>query len=119
MNWLIEGAKAYRREMEKHGKLELTDEQNARVEMLLEDSDNVVQFVKQSIVPKSGRDVTSEELLVSYYKKCESNKWTPAASHTFQTRVPDLLAQVFKTTRRNDITREGRAVRGFKGVALI
>ena len=76
------------------------------------------EFVKQAIVPKDGRDVTSEELLLCYYKKCERQKWTPVASQTFYTRVPDLLAQMFRTTRRNDIQREGRAVRGFKNVTL-
>lgn len=118
LNWLIEGAKVYRAEMEKHGKLNLTKEQEKRLQTLLEDSDNVVQFVNQSVVPKDGRDVTSEELLLCYYKKCERQKWTPVASHAFRTRVPDLLAQMFKTTRRNDIKREGRAVRGFKNIAL-
>lgn len=119
LNWLIEGAWAYQREMDKHGHLQLNKEQDERVESLLHDSDNIVQFVNQNIVPKDGRDVSSEELLICYYKKCERQNWTPVPSHTFQTRVPDLLAQMFKTTRRNDIKREGRAVRGFKNVTLV
>jgi P4 family phage/plasmid primase-like protien len=118
LNWLIEGASAYRAEMDKYGQLRLTEEQQHRVATLLQDSDNVTEFVKQAIVPKAGRDVTSEELLLCYYKKCERQQWTPVASQTFLTRVPDLLAQMFKTTRRNDIEREGKAVRGFKNVTL-
>jgi len=118
LNWLIEGALDYRAEMNKFGHLRLTDDQLSRVATLLQDSDNVVEFVKQAVVPKANHDVSSDELLRSYYEKCELQKWTPVASQTFRTRVPDLLGQMFKTTRRNDITREGRAVRGYKGVAL-
>jgi len=119
MNWLVEGAFAYRAEMDKHGQLSLTPEQECRVASLLQDSDNVTEFVKQAVVPKAGCDVTSEELLFSYYAKCDHQNWTPVPMQTFYTRLPDLLAQRFKTTRRNDIKREGRAVRGFKNVALV
>jgi P4 family phage/plasmid primase-like protien len=118
LNWLIAGALAYRAEMKKHGYLQLTKEQQGRISTLLQASDNVTEFVKQAIIPKNGRDVSSEELLLCYYKKCEHQKWTPVASQTFLTRVPDLPGKLFQTTRRNDINREGKAVRGFKNVAL-
>jgi P4 family phage/plasmid primase-like protien len=118
LNWLLAGALTYRSEMERHGHLRLTGEQQARVATLLEDSDNVAQFVKQTIIPKAGRDVTSEELLLCYYAKCDSHNWTPVPMQMFYTRLPDLLARTFKTTRRNDIKREGRAVRGFKNITL-
>lgn len=118
LNWLIEGAMAYRTEMEKHGHLQLTEAQQARVETLLQDSDSVAEFVKQAIVPREDRDVTSEELLVCYYKKCDSEQWNPVAQQTFLTRVPDLIGQMFKKTRRNDIRRDDKIVRGFKGITL-
>jgi P4 family phage/plasmid primase-like protien len=119
LNWLIEGALAYRSEMEKLGHLHLTQEQQGRIATLLADSDSVVQFVKNSLVAQSGQDVTSEELLLRYHKVCRQNNWTPVSMHQFQTRVPELMAQMFSTTRRNDIMREGKAVRGFKRVALV
>jgi len=119
LNWLIEGAMAYRAEMKKYGHLPLTDEQQGRVETLLADSDNVAQFVTKCLASKSGQDVTSEELLLGYHRVCRDQHWTPVPSHKFQTRVPDLLAEVFNIARRNDIRREGRAVRGFKNVALV
>ena len=118
LNWLIEGAVEYRAQMEKHGTLCLNEEQQQRVDMLLENSDSVAQFVRQSVVPKVGKDVSTQELLLGYYRRCDSRDLTPVASQAFFTRVPDLLAQMFKTIRRNDINREGKAVRGFKGLAL-
>jgi len=68
LNWLIAGALAYRSEMNQHGHLRLTDEQQGRVATLLENSDNVTEFVKQAVVPKAGHDVSCEELLLGYYK---------------------------------------------------
>lgn len=119
LNWMIAGALAYRNEMKTHGRLQLTDGQKSRVENLLQDSDNVTEFVQHNLAPKEGGDVTSDELLLCYYKQCASRNWTPVASQTFFTRVPDLLAQLFKATRRNDIQREGKAVRGYKNLALV
>jgi len=118
LNWLIEGALAYRAEMGKHGKLGLTGEQQKRVATLLQDSDNVTEFVKNRLVVRKGRDVTSEELLLGYHKVCRTENWTPVSMHKFQTRVPELMAQMFSTTRRNDIQRDGKAARGFKNVVL-
>lgn len=118
LNWLIEGATKYTAEMKEHGRLQLNEDQSARIETLLENSDNVPVFVNRCLAEKKGGDVTSEELLLGYYRVCKSESWTPVSSHEFQTRVPDLLGQLFRATRRNDITRNGRAVRGFKHVAL-
>ena len=118
LNWLIEGAQAYRAEMAKHGKLGLTSDQQNRVATLLQDSDNVTEFVKNRLAARKGRDVTSEELLLEYYKVCRKENWTPVSMHCFQTRVPELMVQMFSTTRRNDILRDGKAARGFKNVVL-
>ena len=119
LNWMIEGAAEYSAEMKEHGYLRLTEEQENRIDTLLEDSDNVPVFVNRCLAEKKGADVTSEELLLGYYRVCKSESWTPVSSHAFQSRVPDLLAQLFKTTRRNDIARHGKAARGYKGLSLV
>ena len=118
LNWLIQGAAAYRKDMDKKGRLDLTDKQQQRVADLLYDSDSVRSFVEQCITKKEGSNVSSEELTIRYHKVCTDEKWTPVSGHEFQTRLPDLLCQRFHICRRNDITREGSAVRGYKGLAL-
>jgi P4 family phage/plasmid primase-like protien len=118
LNWMIEGAKAYRAEMEKHGHLSLTEAQQQRVETLLEDSDNVPVFVERRLFRKNGKDVSSEELLLCYHRVCKEESWTPVTQHKFQTRIPEILAEKFNIARRNDIKRNGRAVRGFKDVVM-
>ena len=119
LNWLIEGAMMYRREMESKGRLTLTEDQRKRIECLLADSDNVAEFVAGHLQKKDGLDVTTDELLLGYHRICQEKNWKPVAAHTFQTRLPDLLAGHLNVTRRNDIKRDGRTVRGFKHVTLV
>lgn len=119
LNWLLKGAAAFTQEMEGYGVLRRTEEQESRVDTLLEDSDNLPVFVSRCLAPKRGADVTSEELLLGYYRVCKSENWTPVPAHAFQSRVPELLAQLFTTTKRNDIARNGKAARGFKNITLV
>ena len=119
LNWMIKGAMAYSNEMKTHGALRLTTKQKSAVSTLLEDSDSLQSFVNQNLIQRDEQDISSEELLLGYHRVCHSRQWTPAAAHTFQTRIPDLLARKFRVCRRNDIQREGRSVRGFKNLALI
>jgi P4 family phage/plasmid primase-like protien len=118
LNWLVEGAATYRKEMHKHGGLTLSEEQEQRVAMLLHDSDSVLSFIEQRVALKNNGDVSGEELLLNYHELCRKNQWLPVSGHEFQTRVPDLLCAQFNVCRRNDIMREGKAVRGYKGLAL-
>ena len=78
----------------------------------------MVSFVEQCITPQKQSDVSSEELLLGYHAHCKKQRWTPVSGHQFQVRLPDVLCQRFTICRRNDIMREGKAVRGYKGLAL-
>jgi P4 family phage/plasmid primase-like protien len=118
LNWLIEGALAYRKEMDKRGALALTEKQQQRVATLLHDSDSVLSFMERCVVKNEDADVSGEELLLGYHDQCRKNRWTPVSGHAFQTRLPDLLCQRFMVCRRNDLIRGGKAVRGYKGLAL-
>lgn len=119
LNWLIDGAMAFRSDLNKnHGKLRLNDEQTERINGMLHDSDSVLTFVDQRLTEAKKKDVSSDELLLGYFDLCKERKWTPVSSHLFQTRVPDLVAQKFQVCRRNDIMRDGKAVRGFKHISL-
>jgi P4 family phage/plasmid primase-like protien len=118
LNWLIEGAAAYRDDMDKLGHIRLTEKQQQRVATLLHDSDSVLSFVEQCVIKQEKSDVSSEELLLRYHAHCKEQRWTPVSMHPFQIRIHDVLCQRFIVCRTHDITREGKAVRGYKGLAL-
>ena len=118
LNWLIAGAMAYRTEMDKRGTLALSEKQQQRVATLLHDSDSILSFVELRVTKREKSDVSSEEFLLGYHALCKEKGWTPVSGHQFQVRLPDVLCQRFTICRRNDIMREGKAVRGYKGLAL-
>jgi putative DNA primase/helicase len=118
LNWLIEGAVAYRNEMNKRGTLTLNEIQMQRVNTLLRDSDSVRSFVDTRLIAAKEKDVSSEQLLLAYYQACKVHNWTPVGEHAFQKRMPDLVLEKFSVCRRNDIQREGKAVRGYKHISL-
>jgi len=118
LNWMIEGALNYRAQMQKLGHLRLNQVQLDRIETLLQDSDNVVEFVKRHVKPDQGSDVTSDELHKEYLEVCVQAAWTPVASQKFLTLLPDVLGAKFQVVRRNDIVRNGKSVRGYKNIRL-
>jgi len=118
LNWLIQGALKYRAEMNRKGTLALSERQQQRVAELLHDSDSILSFVEECITRNAESDVSSDELLLGYYECCRKNEWTPVSGHNFRTRVGDVLCERFYVCSRHDIQRNGKAVRGFKGLAL-
>jgi len=118
LNWLVEGAMKFKREMDAKGVLTQSKEQIERVDSLLEDSDSVDSFIEQRLVKDKKADVSSEELLVDYHATCNKLNWRAVSGQEFKRRVPDLICHRFLLHRRNDIMRDKRAVRGYKGLAL-
>lgn len=118
LNWLAAGALAFRSEVQLHGRLALSELQQARVDSLLQDSDNVLGCVKKILAADKMGTVSSEELVVAYHDYCESAELTPVSTHAFQQRVADVMLKLHRSPRRNDILRNSRAVRGWKGVKI-
>lgn len=119
LNWLLTGAAMFATEMKDSGHLCLTKKQTGRIDTLLENSDNIPVFVNRHVEKKEGADVTSEELLVEYYRVCKCENWTPVSSRDFLKQANDIIGKSFQAPRRHDILRDCKAVRGFKNVTLV
>ncbi|MEI7808561.1 MAG: phage/plasmid primase, P4 family [Verrucomicrobiota bacterium] len=118
LTWLVEGAMKFKAEMEAEGKLAQSKKQMQRVDALLYDSDSVDSFIEQRLVEDKKADVSSEELLVDYHETCNEQGWRAVSGQEFKRRVPDLICHRFLLHRRNDIMRDKRSVRGYKGLTL-
>ena len=118
LTWLVEGAMKFKREMDAKGTLAQTREQLERVDSLLYDSDSVDSFIAQRLAPNKKADVSGEELLLDYHATCNRLNWHAVSGQEFMRRVPDLICQKFLIHRRNDIMRDKRSVRGYKGLTL-
>jgi putative DNA primase/helicase len=118
LNWMVTGALLCRKESDKYGRILLNTKQQERVTGLLKDSDNLPAFLEAAVSGNERGNVTGEELLLSYHDYCRENNWKPVPGAKFQVRIPDLLCQEHGVLRRNDIRRDGHAVRGYKGISL-
>lgn len=116
--WMIKGAVDHLAELKKLGDFALTESQRKRIDDVLLESKSPEEFVRTGLVKKANANVTVEELTERYFRFCEARQWQPFTMRQFENAVAELMLKHHATRRRNDIRREGKAVRGFKGVGL-
>lgn len=118
LRWAVEGAIAAKREMDERGSLQLSEAQRRRVDDLLSESDSVRSFVRECVEACHGAEAAIHELAGGYRDFCEERDWEPLRERQFQAELPDAMLEFHRATRRNDIRRDGKNVRGFRGVQL-
>jgi phage/plasmid-associated DNA primase len=118
LRWAVEGAIALQHELDSTGMIQLTDAQRRRVDDLLSESDSVRSFVRECLVPCHGAEVAIHELMAAYRDFCDSKDWEALRDRQFQAELPDAMLEYHRAPRRNDIRRDGKNARGFRGVRL-
>jgi len=118
LRWAVQGAIDLRQELDTTGCIQLTDAQRRRVDDLLSESDSVRSFVRESVAVAHGAEVAIIELMAAYRDYCEMRDWEPLRDRSFQAELPDAMLEFYRSPRRNDIRRDGKNVRGFRGVCL-
>ncbi len=116
--WTVEGAVKHLKELEDGGDYELTQGQRDHVESWILESRSAEEFIRSSVVGKPKADVAVEELLNGYLDYCRGKNWQPVSVREFTVKLEELMIRAHGVHKRNDITRGGKSVRGFKGVAL-
>lgn len=117
--WMIQGAIEHLAELEEAGDYHLSERQHHRIESLLNESDSVRLFVLQCVSAKEEDDVTTEELLAGYFDFCDKNGWGAKDRTAVCELLPDLMLQHHRVSRRHDIKRLGKNLRGYGGVTLL
>jgi P4 family phage/plasmid primase-like protien len=116
LNWLIEGAV----ELLESGKFEMTAAQKTVVTDLLEESDSIRSFLRRCVT-RAGResDVTTEELIEAYHAFCDSRGWDAAPAGSLEKHFPNVMLEMFRLNKTNNLKREGTARRGYTRVKLL
>lgn len=118
LRYAVEGAIQLRRELAATGTIQLTDEQRRRVDDLLSESDSVRSFVRDCVESAHGAEVFVDQLTTAYRDYCERRDWEPLRDQPFQQQLPDAMLEYHRAPRRNDLRRNGKSARGFRGVQL-
>lgn len=119
LNWMIEGAIILLDELETFGRIQRSKAQMQRVDDLLAESDSVVAFAQNRVRAKHGDDVTVAELSEAYTHFCQERGWKQETVGSFENQIKNVILQLHRVSRRNDIIRNAKNQRGFKHVALV
>lgn len=120
LNWMIAGAMQLLAEIAEHGSIQLTTRQKDIVDSLLAESDSVREFTRKALAPAdTTTTLTSQELSTAYVHYCEERGWNPLPQRKLESMLPDAILEVHRIAKRNDIQRDGKGQRGYRGIRLL
>ena len=117
LRWALAGLLRAREQLAATGDLILTPVQQGRVDALLSESDSIRRFIIECTSHGEG-NVTSHELVESYFHFCASNEWTPQPVRIVERTLADAILETHGASRAQDIGRSGKSVRGWRNVIL-
>lgn len=115
VRWAVDGAVLL---LENDGKIKKTETQENKVNDLLQESDPLTDFVKSCLVQEEDSDVTTAELVESFYTFCNERGWLLLPQRVIENRLPDYVYESFGLSKRTDIRRCGKNHRGYRGLRL-
>ena len=114
--WCVQGAQLLLSDLQTHGDILLSPEQNERITRLLDESDSIRLFVSGELVATSESiDLTESELREAYFNFCADKEWPPICKD-FNKRAEILIGDYFHITKSNDVKRDGKNQRGYHGL---
>ena len=120
LHWMIDGSIALLADLEQFGSVRLSDTQTRRVEDLLAESDSIRAFVRDCVEKADPCfDITTSELTAAYFDYCDSRGWEAWPRRRFETSATDIMMEIHRAARRNDIERDGTKHRGYSNVRFI
>ena len=118
LNWCLAGLEALLRDVEEFGDIYRTPRQKAVVDSLLEESDSLLVFLRERVKTDVDGDVSVQEIVEAYATFCPERGWRSLPITEIETELPGLMLDTFRVTKAHSITRDGKSVRGFRGVSL-
>lgn len=120
LNWMIQGAMMLLAEIDTHGGMQLTERQKDRVASLLAESDSIREFTRKGVAAADHSSTVSvQELSAAYIHFCEDRGWNPLPTRKVDAALPDALLEVHRVAKRNDILRDFKNQRGYRGIRLL
>jgi putative DNA primase/helicase len=118
LNWMLEGLLMLLIDIRDTGDIRLTDRQAGVVDSLLAESDSLRWFIRENIQKKDGSDLSVHEIVQAYAHFCPERGWDPLPESKINHQLQTIMLDMFQVLRTNNCQRDGKAVRGFRGVAF-
>ncbi len=118
LNWAIKGLRMLLIDIAETGDIRLTPRQAGVVDSLLAESDSLRYFLRENVVKAPGSDLSVGEIVQAYAHYCPDKGWDPLPETQIGRQLPDLMMELFHVVKTNNTLRDGKAARGFRGVAF-
>jgi len=118
LNWMLEGLLMLLIDIHDTGDIRLTDRQAGVVDSLLAESDSLRWFIRENIRRQDGADLSVHEIVQAYAHFCPERGWDPLPESKINNQLQTIMLDMFQVLRTNNCQRDGKAVRGFRGVAF-
>ena len=82
------------------------------------EQDGLETFVSTAIVRQAGADVTVGELLTAYVAFCKAHGFPAYTDTEFTNLITPLIKEIHRTSKSNDVVRNGTSRRGFHNLQL-
>jgi P4 family phage/plasmid primase-like protien len=115
LRWAVEGA---RRLIELGHNFPVTHDQQARVDSLLDESNALRTFIGCEIEASAGDSLSTTEIVEAFFAFCDSRGWAPASVHQVEKELTDAMMEIHRAVKSQSVEREGKSVRGFRGVKM-
>jgi hypothetical protein len=116
----VAGAMAHLAELDECSDFKETDEQKARVDHLLAESESVRYFVAERVQRvQGGPGLATDELVTAYMDYCDDRNWRPYGIKQAERSLPDLMMSIHGVHVGGNIVRNNKRVRGYPNVALV
>lgn len=120
LRWCVKGAEKLLTVLSKgDGRFPLTEEQDQRINDLLNESNSIRSFVNEWIEIDSESTLTSHEAFAGYQRYCVDKGWDAQGKLEFWHEIQDVMMEFFHVKLSTNIKRYASMKRGYKGVKLI
>jgi P4 family phage/plasmid primase-like protien len=114
LNWMLAGLDKLRAD---GWQLNLTCQQQERVDNLLLESEGHAVFVRECLARDAEGQLTVPDCFAAYVEFCNQHGWTALTKNKFGSLIGDVVVRQFGITARNDIRdASGKSQRGWKGI---
>jgi len=119
LRWCVEGAEMLLAELTQGGgRLTLTEEQDQRINDLLNQSNSIRSFVNDWIETDPESTLTSHEAFAGYQRYCVEKGWDAQGKLEFWHEIQDVMMEFYHVKLSTNIKRYASMKRGYKGVKL-
>ena len=118
LNWALQGIRLLLQDVEDAGDIHLSDRQIHLIDALMAESDSLRHFLEEQVISDPHGDLTGDEIVEAYAQYCPDKGWNALPITVLQKQLPELMLELFQTTKAGSIQRDGRNQRGFRKVAF-